>query len=201
MKPLQIGRIAFWKYSGRENLNVYRLRQFFVVAILAILLSVVVSPTLMSAQEDTMTDASIEERHREALVRFVEEGVNPGNFAIMDQIFAPEFVMHSPLGDFSRAEVAGLLEALRGALTDFEMVIDEVLVEGDLAATRRTLRGTFQNDFSSATGVIPPNGQPIELHIINIFHFNEDGLVVEEWTQFDNLSFLTQLGVMPAPGE
>ena len=59
------------------------------------------------------------------------------------------------------------------------------------------MTGIFEQEFAAPTGLILPNGQPITLTIINIFRFREDGLIVEEWAQFDNLGFLTQLGALP----
>ncbi len=107
--------------------------------------------------------------------------------------------MHSPTGDLDRAGVAATLMAMRAAFPDFQMTIDQVFVEGDRAATLRHIRGTFTHEFPTPNGAIPPNGKPIVMQLINTFRFNDAGLVVEEWTQYDNLGFLTQLGVMPAP--
>ena len=148
-----------------------------------------------------MPYTTVEEQHRQTLERFVKECVNPGNFATMAQIFAPEHVTHSPTGDLDRAGIVANLLAMRSAFPDFEMTIDHMLVEGDRVATRRSIRGTFTRALHNPNGTIPPNGKPIELHYINIFRFNEAGLVAEEWTIYDHLGFMRQLGVGPAgPG-
>lgn len=34
-----------------------------------------------------------------------------------------------------------------------------------------------------------------------IFRFDEEGKIVEEWAQFDNLGFLTKMGAMGAAAE
>jgi Predicted ester cyclase len=146
-----------------------------------------------------MSVTTVEQR-RESLLRFVSECVNTGNFESMGKTFAPEHVMHSPAGDLDSAGVVGLLSALRAAMPDFVMAIDLVAVEGDYAATRRHFMGTFTQPMPSPDGMLSPNDKPIYLELLNIFHFNEVGLVVEEWTQYDNLSLLTQLGGISAPG-
>lgn len=140
----------------------------------------------------------LEEQQRQALLRFVKECVNTGNFETMGEIFAPEHVMHSPAGDLNRAGVAAFLTVLRTAMPDFVMTIDTILVEDSTAATRRNFRGTFTQPFMTANGPLPPNGKPIQLEIINTFRFNDQGMVVEEWTQYDSMSLLTQLGAMPS---
>jgi predicted ester cyclase len=145
-----------------------------------------------------MNATSVDQR-RESLLRFVAECVNTGNFESMGETFAPEHVMHSPAGDLDSAGVIGMLSALRAAMPDFKMTIDLVAVEGDYAATRRHFAGTFTQPMPGANGLLPPNGKPIYLEILNTFRFNEAGLVVEEWTQYDNLALLTQLGAMSAP--
>jgi predicted ester cyclase len=142
-----------------------------------------------------------EDQHRRLLTRFIEEGVNVGNFDIMQELFAPDFVSHSPLGNLSREDVAATLSAMRDALTDFEMATPVTFLEGNRAATMRTIKGTFDRELSTPNGVIAPNGNPVQLDMNCVIRFDEEGRIAEDWTQFDNLSFLTQLGVVPAPGQ
>jgi len=35
----------------------------------------------------------------------------------------------------------------------------------------------------------------VSFELINIFRYNEDGRLIEEWVQMDNRGFLKQLGV------
>jgi hypothetical protein len=136
--------------------------------------------------------------HRTNLLRISDEGLTAGNFALLDQLIAEDYIVHSPIGDLGREAVKVFFGALRGALTNFKVVRAQILVEGDFAATRSVTTGIFEHEFPGPTGVIPPNGQPVKLEIINTFRFNKEGLIVEEWAQFDNLGFLTQLGALPA---
>lgn len=132
------------------------------------------------------------------LRRIVDEGLTTGNFALLDEFIAKDYLVHCPFGDLGLEAVKGFFGALRGAFTNFKVVRAHVLVEENFAATRSVVTGIFDHEFPGPTGIIKPNGQPIELQIINIFRFGEDGLIVEEWAQFDNLGFLTQLGAMTA---
>jgi predicted ester cyclase len=142
-----------------------------------------------------------EEQHRRLPSRFIEEGVNVGNFDIMQELFAPDFVSHSPLGDLSREEMAATLSAMRDALTGFEMATPVTFLDGNRAATIRTIKGTFDRELSSPNGVIAPNGNPVRVEMNCVIRFDEEGRIAEDWTQFDNLGFLTQLGVVPAPDQ
>jgi predicted ester cyclase len=165
--------------------------------LLATTLMVGISAFAQSTEEPGM-DAEKAAR-REAFERIADEGFTQGNFDLLDEYLAEDYVVHSPFGDLNREDVKGFFGAMRAAFTDFLVVRENMVLEGDYVAMRTIVTGTFDQEFTSATGVIPPNGQPITLEIVMIFHFNDEGMVDEEWAQFDNLGFLTQLGAMPAP--
>ncbi len=154
---------------------------------------------ITSAQEITPSADDQNETQRAALIRVVDEGVTPGNFDIVKQLVAEDYALHSPLGELDRDGVIGFFGALRASLTDFKATRDQVIVEGKFGATRTTITGTFDKDFPSPLGLLKPNHKPIVIVIINMFRFNDDGLIAEEWAQFDALGFFTQLGALPAP--
>ncbi|MEO8392646.1 MAG: ester cyclase [Chloroflexota bacterium] len=135
--------------------------------------------------------------HRTTLLRISDEGLTPGNLDLLDELIAEDYLVHSPFGDLNREAVKGFFGALRGALTNFKVVRAQIVVEENFASTRSVVTGIFKHEFHGPTGVIAPNGQTIDLQIINIFRFREDGVIVEEWAQFDNLGFLAQLGALP----
>jgi hypothetical protein len=103
-----------------------------------------------------------------------------GNFDIMQELFAPDFVSHSPLGNLSREEVAATLSAMRDALTDFEMATPVTFLDGNRAATMRTIKGTFDRELSTPNGVIAPNGNPVQLEMNCVIRFDEEGRIAEE---------------------
>ena len=156
---------------------------------------------LAAYRSSCATSPESEAQHRQLLNRFVEEGVNAGNFGIVNELFASNYVSHSPLGNLNREEVAATLSAMRDALSDFEMSVPSIFLDGDRAATLRVIKGTFDHEMASPNGAIPPNGQPVQVEMVCMLRFDEDGLLAEDWTQFDNLGFLTQLGALPAPGQ
>jgi len=46
----------------------------------------------------------------------------------------------------------------------------------------------------SPAGPLPPNGRRVIFDLINIFRFDDQGRLVEEWVRTDYRSFLRQLG-------
>lgn len=152
------------------------------------------------AQESTPTVSEDSEEQRRELLYDFAEAITAGDFALIAENSSPDYIIHSPMGDLDAAAFGQLIGALQAALTDFEFVREEVLVDGNRAA-RSTFRGVFENDFVTANGTFPPTGQPFELGVISIYRFTDDGLFAEEWAQFDNIAFLTQLGMMPTTSE
>jgi len=69
-------------------------------------------------------------------------------------------------------------------------------VEGDHVATRWTGRGTHTGEIAG----IAPTGKDVTVSGITVSRF-EDGLVVEEWTTWDTLGMLVQIGAVPAPAQ
>ena len=108
--------------------------------------------------------------------------------------YPPDVVWHFP-----DQEVRGIEEAKQYASTyfeafpDFNFSVEDLIAEGDKVVSRVRFRGTHQGE-SEEFG--PPTGRPFEQEGITI-HRIEDGKIVEEWNQYDNLSILQQLGLAP----
>jgi predicted ester cyclase len=71
------------------------------------------------------------------------------------------------------------------------MTIEDVIAADDKVITR--WRGTGTND--GAMMGMPPTGRHAEVTGITIDRFDSAGRITEIWTQWDNLGFITQLGV------
>jgi predicted ester cyclase len=46
----------------------------------------------------------------------------------------------------------------------------------------------------SPVGPLQPNGQHIQWEVMNLFRYNDEGRLAEEWAQYDYRSFLQKLG-------
>ena len=132
-----------------------------------------------------------------ALVRRWFAETDRGNDAIIDELCAPEYVDHSPplpgMGDGSAA-VRQANAVLRAAFPDTVHTVDDQIAEGDKVVTRLRGRATFTGECLG----IQPNGKVVEITGISI-HRIANGKLVEHWANFDSLSFMQQLGVVPMP--
>lgn len=163
-----------------------------LAALLAIIVMLALSFTIVQAQDAGGYGSIIN--------RLAEEGLVQGNDAVLEEFIADDYVIHTPFGDLNRDAVSGMFAAMRAAMTDFNFGREIMVEQGDLVATRSVASGNFDNEFASPFGVFPPTGQPFRWEIINIFRFNDEGKVQEEWAQFDTAAFFAALGAAPAAG-
>jgi steroid delta-isomerase-like uncharacterized protein len=127
--------------------------------------------------------------------RVWEEVFNKGNLAIIPELFAKNYVFHSPLpleakGPEGFKQMAAMV---RSALPDLHVTINDIFAEGDKVATRVTLTGTFKGEMMG----IPPTGRKATITSILVSQW-AGGKEVEAWEGLDALSFYQQLGI-PIP--
>ncbi len=123
-------------------------------------------------------------------------GVEPweGNLGVIDELVAADYVGHDP----AQPELHGpdgireFITTYLAAFPDGKITIDEQLAEGDLVASRWTGRGTQQGELMG----VPPTGKQVTVSGITISRV-KNGKVVEEWSNWDTLGMLQQLGVVP----
>ena len=136
------------------------------------------------------------EANQANIIRLGEEVFNKGNLAVVDELIAPNYVMHQVNGQ----EIKGLdgfkqiITMYRTAFPDLQAGIDSIVAEGDMVAIRFTMRGTFKGEMM---GIAPTGKQCTFTQAI--FHRMEGGKQVEAWSYSDQLSTYQQMGV-PIPG-
>jgi steroid delta-isomerase-like uncharacterized protein len=130
--------------------------------------------------------------------RWYEEVFNAGNLALIDELFAPNFVDHDPSNPLPGLEgVRQLVSMYRGAFPDLHLTIDDEITEGDKVVTRFTGRGTHMGPLMG----IPPSGKRVTITAIDILRF-ENGRIAEHWGNQDLLGMMRQLGAIPpVPGQ
>jgi len=132
------------------------------------------------------------EQRKADIKRVVAEVWNKGNLDVLDEFYATNFVLRRPpFPAFEGFEAfkEHTREGLK-AFPDFQMTIDEIIVEGDRDALRYTWRGTHTGE-SSTMG--PPTGKQITVVGISITHW-VGGKRVNEWNYADQLGMMQQLG-------
>ena len=135
-----------------------------------------------------------------ALARqFIEEGFNKGNLAVADALIAPNFANYDPGTPPLSAGPEGykqLVTAYRTAYPDLQLTVDDLFAEGDKVAVRWTARGTH----TGPLGDIPATGKQAMMTGISVLTI-AGGKVAAQYTNWDTLGMLQQLGVIPAPGQ
>lgn len=126
--------------------------------------------------------------------RLVEEVWNRGNFAVVDEHVASDYVGHSSMDTHGREGYKQFYAMQRAAFPDIRYAVDDLLADGDRVAIRWTARGTHTGEFQG----IPPTHAQGTVTGITIFRVASDH-VVECWTNADELGMLRQLGVLPTP--
>jgi steroid delta-isomerase-like uncharacterized protein len=134
------------------------------------------------------------EQNRSIVRRWIEEGWNKGNPAIVDQLYAPDYVQYesSPTPVTSREALKQYVAGYRAAFPDMHFTMDDLIAEGDKVVWRFTSSGTHDGPFMG----IPPTGKPCSVTGIVIFRL-ENSRIAEAWVNIDALALLQQLGVVP----
>jgi steroid delta-isomerase-like uncharacterized protein len=136
------------------------------------------------------------EANAAAARRVTDEAFNQGRMEVFDEICSPDVVSHDPAEPGDVRGIEAHKERVRGyrtAMSDLEVVFDDLIVTGDKVVTRWTARGTNDGELMG----MPATGKSVEITGISIDRFDADGKLVETWDQWDNAGFLTQLGLSP----
>jgi steroid delta-isomerase-like uncharacterized protein len=135
------------------------------------------------------------EENTAIVLRHWEEVVSKGNLEVIDEIFAPDFVVHETDQDIRGPEgVRQFIFMLRAAFPDLYVTIEDVIAQEDKVVQRWTGRGTHQGELMG----IPPTGNQISVAGITISRF-DGGKVAEEWEVYDMMGMLQQLDAIPSP--
>ena len=137
------------------------------------------------------------EGNKAVIRRFVEEVQNNKNWDVYDELNAADFVNHSAPPGVPNDREGGktYLAAFLGAFPDCHFTIDDMIAEGDQVVTKKTFEGTHTAELNG----IPPTGKRVTLQFADIMRVR-DGKIVEHWLTMDQLSFMQQLGAIPAQG-
>jgi predicted ester cyclase len=131
------------------------------------------------------------------LVRAGELEVSGEDQAEADTYFNQEnFRFHGP--DGFESDYAGLtayFASIRAAFDDRKITRGIIVAEGNTIACQTWIEGTFAREFTqSPAGPLPPTGTRAVMDLINIFRFDNDGRLIEEFVRTDYRSLLRQLG-------
>ncbi|SRR6266446_2544201 len=116
-----------------------------------------------------------------------------GKVELVDQLYADDFVDDSPGGGKGRELIKEAVAGFHKAMPDLRIEFEDVFAAGDRVVLRYTARGTQTGPY----GEIPPTGKTVTVRGITIFQI-VNGRIKTEWTEYDRLGILRQLGVVPS---
>jgi steroid delta-isomerase-like uncharacterized protein len=126
--------------------------------------------------------------------RVWEEIWHQGDLKRIDDLFAADFVRHDPGRELHGADQnRQFITMLRTAFPDLHYTVDDQIAEGDRVCVRYRFQGTHLNAFQG----MPATGKRVAYSGILIYRFVNEK-IAEQWTEFDLLGFLRQLGVLPS---
>jgi steroid delta-isomerase-like uncharacterized protein len=133
--------------------------------------------------------------NNKTIVRLQHDEVwSKGNLAIVDEIYAPNFICH-PVGGpewRGREGVRQIVTRHRTSFPDWHEQIEDIIIEGDRVVTRFTSRGTHKGEFRG----IPPTGNQVTIAEVAIYRIAE-GKIAEQWVFPDEMELLRQVGAGP----
>jgi ketosteroid isomerase-like protein/uncharacterized protein YndB with AHSA1/START domain len=122
--------------------------------------------------------------------RFMEEFKNKANLDIVDELFAPDFVLHLP-GVTLPPGPAGqktIGKAIFAAFSGVNVTVNDTIVEGDTVVERHTARAVHSGEFNG----VAATGKKVywtENHIYRL----QDGKIAEAWSEVSFHDLMKQI--------
>jgi steroid delta-isomerase-like uncharacterized protein len=131
------------------------------------------------------------ESNKALIRRFYDDVWNKGEYWAADDLVAPDYIRHGVQPIRGRDGIRDIVEGVRKAFPDLFISIEDLVAENDRVAVRWHAYGTHKGNFRG----IPPTGRGIEVMGITISRF-ANAQIAEEWSQWDMLGLMEQLGAM-----
>lgn len=150
----------------------------------------------ISSDLTTFTPNTLEV-NRQLMASINDEIWNQGKLELIDERYAEDYVRHEPGYPPELQGSAGLkqfIQAVRGGFPDWNCAIEEMLAVGDKVVVRYRCSGTHTGEWNG----IPATGNRFEF-TDTIIHRIADGKVVEDWSEYDSLGWMQQLGFQLTP--
>ena len=140
----------------------------------------------------SLVASSLQEQNKAIARRAFEEILSRGRFELAEELYAKDFVNHGIHRDATLEEDQAALKGWHEAFPDVSIMPEKLIAEADLVTIYWVARGT-----NTGTGNgLPATGKKAELAGITIWRI-VDGRIKEEWSAFDQLSMMQQLGLLP----
>ena len=116
--------------------------------------------------------------------------------SVFDELISSDYVGHDPALPEPIRGPQGAKDNFKQYSDAFEgariTVVDQI-AEGDAVATRWEARGRHTGELMG----VPPTGKEVVVEGLNLTRLR-DGKIVEEWSNWDTLGMLQQIGAIPS---
>ena len=130
--------------------------------------------------------------------RWIEQGWQKGNVAVIDELHAPDFVDHAADGRaVDRNGFKQGITDLYAAFPDLYATTEDLVI--DLATQTVTVRWTAVGTHQGIFMGVAATGNTIHFTGIEIIRI-ENGKIVERWGEWNGIDLLMQLGAFSLDG-
>jgi predicted ester cyclase len=145
-----------------------------------------------------ISNASSSEAAKAVVRRNTEEVQGKGRFDVFDELFADNFIDHTPQPNTTpdKAGVRTLYRYIRAAFPDFHAEIHWQLADGDRVTTYKTYYGTHEGPFLG----IAPTHRKIHFETVDVMRVH-NGRITDHWGVGNLLSLMEQIGGWTQPTE
>ena len=136
------------------------------------------------------------EENKAVLRRWFDEVWNQGRAEVIEELFDEYGIAHG-LADDPANPIKGptdyrpFYEAFRQAFPNIDIVVEDMVAEGDKVAARCSVRGKHEGDFMGKAAT----HAPVEISGITMVRI-ENGKIVEAWNNFDFMKLYKQCGLL-----
>jgi predicted ester cyclase len=162
-------------------------------------ISILIILPVVASQAGDLSTEEIEKQNKE-IIRTAHASLQAGDIDRFKSLISPNYTRHCQAMPPGLQEIHGtekffgFIEEFIKAVPVYTDSLSNMIAEGDRVAYVSTMKGTM----TGPMGGFPATGKSFILENIIIQRL-EDGKFVETWISWDNVAFLTQLGLMPEP--
>jgi steroid delta-isomerase-like uncharacterized protein len=140
-----------------------------------------------------MSTSTLSDAAKAVVRRNTEEVQSRGNFEAFEELFADDFVDHTPQPNMTpnKDGVRDLYQRIRTAFPDFHADIHWQAADGELVTTYKTYHGTHEGMFLG----VAPTGRKIHFETVDVMRVH-NGKITDHWGVANLFSLMQQLGVL-----
>jgi predicted ester cyclase len=130
------------------------------------------------------------------------EALNVRDLSLWSRHLAEDYIAELPgvSAPLNKTKTLGYHQRFVTALPDIHFEVLHILAEGDLVLIHWMASGTHDERLATVTGeTIPPTRRRVRVSGALLTEVR-DGKIVRDWTYWDQLSLLAQLGISDQPG-